>query len=730
VGKKYITPTILQMESVECGAASLAIILAYYGRYEPLSVMRQACGVARDGTNATNVLKAARSFGLKAKGFSKNIENIQKLNFPLIVFWEFNHFLVVERFEGNWVLLNDPARGHRRMTLDEFEEGFTGVTLTFEKTDDFEATGKPLNPYKFLLEKMAGSKRAITFILLAGILGIVPSLVQAVFSKIFVDSVMIDAHFDWIRPIVVAIIAVTLFQLAAKALEGFITHKFFVGQLGKMNADFNRHLLDLPYLFYSQRSYGDVVGRSEINQEVVELMTQQLSNTVIGFLKMLLFGTVLLAFHVGLTLIGIAAVLMNYYYLKWIAERRQEANLRTGIKGGKLVGLTVGGLSNMDTLKSSGIENSFFGTWAGSLASYVNAQTEQQMHNRMINALPVLTTALVTSLVLILGGIEVLNGQMTLGTLVAFSVLMTQFMTPMNDLLNLSSTMQEARGNILRLEDVLKYPSRQELYQQRVEQHAETDDIKATNPAEELLELQGYMSCEALNFRYIPIANKPFIDHFNLQIQPGERVALVGGSGSGKSTVAKLVAGLLVPESGSIRFDNINREQIPEHVLSQSIAIVEQNFSLFPGTIRENLTLWDDTILEERIVEALEDAVLLDDVLALPGGLDARIEQAGSNFSGGQQQRLEISRALVRQPVFLVFDEATSALDVETEALIMQNLQRRGCSALIVAHRLSTIKSCHKIIVMEKGKIVEEGTHQDLLKADGRYVQLLQAGEE
>lgn len=748
---KFITPTVMQMEATECGAASLAIILGYYGRWEPLSVLRQVCGVSRDGTKASNLAKAGRSFGMKVRSFSKNIDNIGEVEFPCIIFWEFYHFLVLEKIDGGVYYLNDPARGHRQLSRDEFEAGFTGVVLTFEPTEEFEKKGRPTSPYPYIRQKASGSGKALAFLLIAGVFSVFPTLAQTTMAKFFVDAVMVEANYDWIHSIVFAIVVVLFFQTSMKLVSGIFDRRLHIGLVGKLTADYVWHLLNLPYIFYSQRYVGDVVDRTEINEEMVDLIVEKLLDNVIGIVKMLLFGIVLFSFHVGLASIAVVMILANFYYLRYVSEKRKETFMRIAKEGGKLSSHTISGLSNFDTLKSSGTESHFFQQWAGLLTNQANAMTEQEMRNRVINALPVLTSALMTAIVLIIGGFEVLNGNMTQGSLVAFSALMTQFMAPMNSLLTLSSELQVLTGNVLRLEDVMKYPNREqameagrekafELYREQTEQPAGGEEDGAQDDAgneavtdravcefpPDVLKLEGALSCVNVSFAYSPVL-RPVVKNFSLDIRPGERVALVGGSGSGKSTAAKLVAGLIEPTSGYVTLDGVLRSHIPVSVMSNSIAVVEQEFSLFPGTVRDNITLWDDTLPENWVREALSDAVILDDVLALPGGIDAVVGEGGKNMSGGQQQRIEIARALARRPLFLVFDEATSALDAETEAMVMHNLHRRGCAALIIAHRLSTIKSCHRIIVMEKGKIAEQGTHQELLAAKGKYVELLQA---
>ena len=716
------TPFVLQMEAVECGAASLAMVLGYYGKFVPLTTLRADCGVSRDGSKASNVLKAARKYGLKAKGFSKGLEKLKGVRLPLIVFWEFNHFLVVERISKNYVHVNDPAIGHRKLTLDEFGAGYTGVALTFEPGEEFERGGTPPNPMPMLIKRVAGSEKALTFMMLAGIIGIIPGMVQAIFSKFFIDSIITEEHYDWLRPMLVAMVGVLIFQLSLQSVSGLFSRRLTMGLSAKLYAEFYQHILKLPYHFYTQRYVGDVVNRSTLNDAVVSLMAGQLTSVAIGLVSMVFFGILLFSYNFQITAIGVLSTFINFALIRSMASRRIEANMRIAKEQGKVQGATIAAIQGIEPIKASGMENMFFEKWSGYFAASSNASQQLALDSRMFSIFPTLSTSLVSTITLVLGGLEVINGNMTIGTLMAFNLLMAQFLGPISSVLNLAVQMQEIRGTVVRLEDVLEHPTREELFEDTREEAAA--DAGQQDPGTLGTTLDGSMQCEGLTFGYSPIEG-PLIENFDLEIRPGERVALVGTSGCGKSTVARLVAGLMPPWSGQIKFNGVNRELIPQDVLSNSVSFVEQDFLLFPGTVRENLTLWDSTIPDEWLREALDDAVILDQVLAMPGGLDANVEEGGSNLSGGQRQRLEIARALVRKPSFLIMDESTSALDVETEAQIVRNIHRRGCSALMIAHRLSTIRNCHKIIVMQKGKVMEVGDHETLYARDGIYTKLV-----
>jgi ATP-binding cassette, subfamily C, bacterial len=715
--RRVKTPTVLQMEAVECGAAALSIILGYYNRFVPLPELRHACGVSRDGSKASNILKAARNYKLEAKGFKKSLQQLQELSLPYIIFWNFNHFLVVEGFQKQRVYLNDPATGRRSVSFQEFDEGYTGVVLVMEPEAGFVRQDDRPHTIRSLWRRLQGATGALAYCVLTGFLLTIVGLVIPVFSQIFVDDILIQGRQLWLRPLLLAMAVTVLLQGSLTILQLRYLRRLKAKLAIGMSAQFLWHLLHLPIGFYTQRYAGEISDRAKLNDQVAEVLSGQLATTVINSLMVIFYALVMFQYDWILTAILIGFASINVLTLRSISRQRVDANQRMMQEYGKVGGTTVATLQSLETIKASGLEADAFARWAGYYAKAANSQQELEIANKVLSILPPLLSALAAMMLLVVGGLRVMDGHLSIGMLIAFQGLMQSFMQPVNNLVNFGSTLQDLEGNLARLDDVLRNPTDPQL------------DADSSNNQEQSIHLsscslQGQVELQNITFGYSPV-DPPLIENFNLSIQPGQRIALVGGSGSGKSTITKLLSGLYLPWSGDIYFDGQSRQQLSRQILTNSIAVVDQDILLFQGTVRENLTLWDATISHENLVQACQHAAILDVVLSLPGGYDAELTENAVNLSGGQRQRLEIARALVNNPSILIMDEATSALDAETEQTIDRNLRLRGCTCIIVAHRLSTIRDCDEIIVLEKGKVVQRGTHQQLWQVEGVYSQLI-----
>jgi len=717
------TPTILQMEAVECGAAALAIVLGYYGRFVSLEELRIACGVSRDGSKASNVMKAARKYGLNAKGFKYELKNLFELTYPVILFWNFNHFLVLEGVKKKKVYLNDPAKGPRIVSFEELDISFSGVVLTFEprttpseNPDEpvFEKGGIRSDMLNALRQRLIGAESALTYTILCGLMLVIPGLVVPTFSRIFIDEYLISQKTDLIQPLLVGMGITAILRMILTWLQQHFLLRYETKLALSSASRFFDHLLRLPVSYFTQRYAGEIGSRVMLNDNVAKLISEKLATTVIDAVMIVFYAILMLLYDPVLTCACIGIALTNIVVIKYVSKKRIDASQRMLQEMGKLTGTAMGGLKMIETLKATGSEGEFFARWAGYQAKVLRGHQDLEFLRKLIAAIPPLVKMLITTVILAMGGIRVMDGILSVGKLVAFQSLMESFTKPLENLVNFSGSLQELEGDMKRLDDVLRYPQ---------DERYKTDQEYAES-LKNLTKLSGTVELKDVTFGYSPL-DKPLIENFNLTVRPGERVALVGGSGSGKSTVARLITGLYQIWGGEILFDGVSLNKVPPRLLNNSVGIVDQDIFLFAGTIRDNLAMWDSTILDLNIMSGSRDAAI-DEVIQLrPSSYYSSVEEAGTNFSGGQRQRLEIARSLVGFPTILILDEATSALDPTTEKTISDNLRRRGCTCIIVAHRLSTIRDCDEIIVMDKGKIVERGTHEQLLLQDGMYAKLI-----
>jgi len=710
------TPAILQMEAAECGAASLAIMLGYHGRNIPLAQLRRECGVSRDGSRASNIVTAARAHGLQAKGFKKDILGLRSLRYPYIVFWNFNHFLVVEGYRRGKVYLNDPGSGRRSVTIEEFEESFTGIVLAMEPGSGFQRSGRKESVARGLLDRLRGSAGALLMCVFTALLMVFPGIAYPALLQVFIDKVLIQAHSNWARPVIIGIVLTALLRGVLIRIESGMLRRLQQRLATVFSSGFVWHLLHLPSSYYAQRYAGELSGRIELNDSVADVLSGQLASSIIDGLMLVFYFTVMLQFDRVLTGIGVIFAALNFVVLRRVARMRVDGNNQLAHLGGKACGVAISGLQTIRTIKASALESDFFERWAGHFARLMNTRQEIDLLNQSLSLLPVFLSGAMTILILAVGGFRVMNGALTIGQLVGFQALMTSFLLPVNNLVSLGSVMQLLETDLSRLDDVLRNP---------VEAGSRSFTAGGNSWAGKS-RLSGRVELRNVSFGYNPLG-APLIEGLSVIVEPGQRVAFVGASGSGKSTIARLIAGLYEPSTGDILFDDFPRAMVPSEVLTNSLAAVEQDFALFEGTVSENLTLWDASIPPESIIQSCRDALVHDVISAMPGSYGSHLLEGAANLSGGQRQRLELARALASNPSILILDEATSALDAESERLIDQNLRRRGCTCLIAAHRLSTIRECDEIIVLERGRVVERGRHNDLIRAQGTYARLLEA---
>jgi len=701
------------MESVECGAASLAMILGYYGRVVPLEQLRRDCGVSRDGSKASNIVRAARTYGLIAKGYQRPIEELFASTLPVIVFWKFNHFLVVEGVSKRGVYLNDPIGGKRRVSHEEFNSGYTGIVLTFEPGPDFVTGGSYPSLTSSLLRRLAGVRTGLLYVLLASILLIVPGLLTPVFAKIFIDDVLIRNLDSWIRPLLVAMGVTVLFHIMLEWLQRMVLLRMETSIAVQESAAYMWHVLRLPVEFFQQRFAGDIAQRVQINDSVAKMIGGKLATLVLNLMMIAMYAVVMTSYNVQLTMITVGLTAVNIMAVRLAGRRLGAISERLLREQGKLQGVSMNGLQTIETLKAGGNEQDFFAQWAGYQAKVQDSQRRVQFIMQGLIVLPPVISSVTTALVLGVGGSFVMDGVLTIGTLVAFQSLLSSFQAPVQGLLNTYADVQQLRGDMARLDDVLKYD----------QDPLTSDDASVANAP---LALEGHVDVRNITFGYSRL-EPPLITDFSISLRPGARVALVGPSGCGKSTLSKLIMGIYEPWSGEVCFDGRPRAAWPRDVLASTVTYVDQDIFLFDGTVQDNLTMWNDSIPSSDVIQAAKDAQIHDVIASRPGGYASKVEEGGRNFSGGQAQRLEIARALTPNPRVLVLDEATSALDPLTELAIDTAIRRRGITTIIVAHRLSTIRDCDEIIVLDRGSVVQRGTHDQLKLEDGLYARLIAA---
>ena len=711
--KRVKVPTILQMEATECGAASLAMILAHYGLWIPLEKLRQECGVNRDGSKASNIMKAAKRRNCEVHGYRWEADNIREEGeFPMIIHWEFNHFVVLEGIIGEYAYLNDPALGRRRVHWDDFRTSYTGISITIKPAEGFTKEGAPYNIFKAVKDKLLEDKAAMVFMIILSLCMIIPGLASPVFSQIFLDDILSGKHKDWVFNFMLAMTISFVLCGVMNWLRAVILTRWQQRLTLIDSSKFFQHLLKLPMAFFHQRYAAEVAGRVSYNESVASVLSGSAATAVLDLFVAIFFLALLLQYNVTLTLIGVFFTVVNTAVFFAMRRKLTDITMRIQQDAGKEYGVAMNGLLMIDSIKANGTEADFFTKWAGYRAKVLDASQDASLWALEFNLLPTLLGGLNGALIMTFGGFSIMEGAMTAGMFIGFQSLMGNFQAPVNKLLDLNAELQNTEMQMRRLDDVRRY-------------NIDSLNYHDDNLNFEKKRLSGDLELRNISFGYSPL-EKPLIENFNLHLKPGRWVAVVGASGSGKSTVAKIVTGLYEQWSGEVLFDGTERRQIPRAVIVNSLASVDQDIFQISGTVKQNITLFDDSVRQADVVKAAQDACIEENILALDGGFNAEVKEGGNNFSGGQRQRLEIARALAFNPSILILDEATSALDPVTEKTVLDNIRHRGCSCLIVAHRLSTIRDCDEIIVLEHGKIVERGRHRDMIQHDGAYKKLIE----
>lgn len=710
--ERYVkTPTVYQMEATECGAASLAMIFGYFGRYMSSEKMRIETGVSRDGCNAGNLMRCAKKYGLECHGYRKETCSLIKTEPPCIIHWNFNHFVVFEGIKRGYAYINDPAQGRRRLSLDELDEAFTGIVLTFKPTDKFERQPENNTVFGFVKDRLSGRGGTVLKLLLIGLLLVIPGLAIPAATRFILDNMNTNADMRRLNTAIVFMVTFVMIKVFLNFYRGRVLICLQNKMILQSAYEFVSHLLRLPISFFEQRYAGDLADRVENNNNVNNFLSGELAESVLNLIISVFYLTLMILYSPILTLIVLCSAAVSVLTLKLGSQYLSDISMKTRQDNGKLTGALCSGLNIISTLKASGAENEYATRILGYFARNISAEQKMNRFQQVITVIPQVMSAVTSIIILAVGGVSVMNGNMTIGMLAAFSALADGFEKPVESLVGFVRRIHIIKADIARVEDVYKY--------KEDEKFGGSADTKA-----KMSKLSGETEVKNISFGY-SVLDEPLIKDFSFKLKTGESIALIGMSGCGKSTVSKILSGLYRPWSGEVLFDGKSIDKIPKEVLAASVSCVSQEPRIFSGTIRENLTMWNSGILESDIIKAAKDACIHDIITQKDGAYDYKLSEGGMNLSGGQRQRLEIARALVTNPSVLILDEATSALDAIVEKKILDNIKKRGCTCLVVAHRLTAIRDCDSIIVMDKGRAVQKGSHRELAAQGGLYADII-----
>ena len=707
------TPIVMQLEALECGAACLTMILAYYDKWIPLEQVRSDCGVSRDGSNARNCMLAAKSYGLDGKGYRFEPESLKENGtFPCIIHWNFNHFVVLNGFKNNLAYINDPARGSVKVSMDEFDKAFTGICLCFEPSFDFVPGGKKKTVFEFAKKRMANAKNAFIFAVFLSIIGSLLNMVQPGFSRIFMDRLLTHQNPEWLIPFIALLSLVSFIQI----LIAWIQLKYSNHINGSIavvgSTSFMWKILKLPMEFFSQRMSGDILSRQSSNANIANTLVNTFAPLLLQSIMMILYLVTMIRYNLVLTLVGLFSLLINALISTLISKKRMNISRVSMRDSGKLMGTTVSGIEMIETIKASGAENGFFEKWSGYQASVNNSEVEFSKINNVLGIIPTIVSSITSLIITGIGIYLTFKGEFTIGMISAFSGYLASFTAPATSFISAGQTILEMRTSMERIEDVMNYPDDSML------------NVKDYSNDEVFDKLSGLIELKNITFGYSRL-DTPLIENFSITIKPGESIAFVGTSGCGKSTLSKLISGINKPWSGEILFDGKKINDIDRSVFTGSLAVVDQDIIIFEDTIKNNIKMWDDSIEDFEVILAAKDAQIHNDIMEREGGYDYKLTEGGKDFSGGQRQRLEIARVLAQDPTICILDEATSALDAKTESEVVSSIKNRGITCIVIAHRLSTIRNCDQIYVLDNGKVVEHGKHDELMKLNGIYTKLI-----
>ena len=701
----------MQLEVLECGAASLAMVMAYYGKWVALEQLRVDCGVSRNGSNAKNICRAAEKYGFKTKGYAYNIQKLKERGkFPAIIHWGGGHFVVLDGIRGNKAIINDPAKGLVKVDLKIFDQMFTGIYIEILPDETFQPGGKKKSIFAFAKKRLKGAVALITFFAVTTIVYYLFTIINPAISQVFVDYLLGGKNPDWLLPFIFILAGIGLLQVTMNIVQSLYQYKIR-GKLDLIGSTtYMWKILRLPIEFFSQRMVGDLQQRQNENASIAE--------TLVNVFAPLLFNTIMLVVYLLvminkswiLTLIGVFTILVNIFVSQYISKVRVNLSRVQARDRARLSGLTSKGIEMVETIKSNGAESSYFTSWQEASNNVYTQSVKLLKTNTSLGLIPSFVSMLANYSVLILGVYLTIKGDFTVGSILAFQGLLSAFMSPAMTIISSGQTLQEMRTQMERVDDVLEYPLDKNV----------TREIQM----ERVSKIRGNLILKDLTFGYSRL-DKPVLSNFNLEIKQGQKVAIVGSTGSGKSTISKLISGLYSPWSGEIIFDGKRIEEIDHEIFTSSIAVIDQDITLFEDTIMNNLKMWDESITDYEVILACNDAQIHNLITSREGGYNAPVLEGGKNFSGGEKQRLEIARSLAGDPSIIILDEATSALDAKTEFDVIRAIKNRGITTIVIAHRLSTIRDADLIVVLDHGHIVEQGNHKELMRLKGAYYELV-----